>query len=199
MRRRPNVVVVAAALTIGLLGVGLAPDAAGARLASAKSAKGTTMCFVSGTITAKPALTLGSGKATVLTFSATLSNCTGSAAAKITHGTLTGKSVDTSASCVAFENAFPALAAKVSYKTSGGSLAPTVLSFSAGTLNFKANPLSISYPKSGGKGTAKGSFASKHATMMLNLSVPYTTWVSTCQGASGLATMNVISTSSVTL
>jgi hypothetical protein len=34
---------------------------------------------------------------------------------------------------------------------------------------------------------------------VLNLSVPFTTWVSTCQGATGLATMNLISTSSVTL
>jgi hypothetical protein len=199
MRRTPAsaAILAAAAFTVGLLGLTLSPGVAGARLAS--TAKGTTMCFVSGTITASPALTLGSGKATTLTFSASLQGCTGTNASKIMHATLTGKSVDTSASCVGFENAFPLLNAKVSYKTTSGSLAPTKLAFSAGKLNYTAIPLSISYPKSGGKGVATGSFATKHATMMLNLSVPYTQWVSTCQSSSGLATMTVVSTSSVTL
>lgn len=199
MRPRPNALFAALALTVGILGVALSPDAAGAHLASAKVAKGTTMCFVSGTITAKPALTLGSGKATTLTFAGSLQGCTGSAASKVMHATLTGKSVDTSASCVGFENAFPPLAAKVSYKTTSGSLAPTVLSFAGGKLNYTATPLSITYPKSGGKGTAKGSFATNHATLRLNLSVPYTQWVASCQGASGLTTMTVVSTSSATL
>ncbi|HEY6428965.1 MAG TPA: hypothetical protein VIX84_17210 [Acidimicrobiales bacterium] len=197
MRRTPTAILAAATVTVGLLGLVLAPDVAGARLAS--TAKGTTMCFVSGTITASPALTLGSGKATTLTFSARLQGCTGTNASNIMHATLTGKSTDTSASCVAFENAFPMLSAKVSYKTISGSMAQTKLAFSAGTLNYTAMPLSISYPKHGGKGVATGSFATKHASLMLNLSVPYTEWVSTCQSPTGLASMTIVSTSSATL
>ncbi len=87
----------------------------------------------------------------------------------------------------------------MTYKTVSGSLAPTKLTFSGGKLNYMSNPLSITYPKSGGKGVAKGSFATKSATMMLNLSVPYTEWVSTCQSPTGLATMTVVGTSSATL
>jgi len=199
MRTTPNAVRAAVAVTVVFVGLALSPALGGARLASATAAKGTTMCFVSGTLKASPALTLGSGKATTLTLSATLQGCTGSAASKIMHASLSGKSTDTSASCVGFENAFPALGAKVTYKTTSGSLAPTKLAFSAGTLNYHSMPLSISYPKSGGKGVAQGSFATKQATLMLNLSVPYTQWVSTCQSAAGLATMTVVSTSSVTL
>jgi hypothetical protein len=197
MRRTPAAILAAVAVTAGFLGLVLSPDVAGARVAS--TAKGTTMCFVSGNITASPALTLGSGKATTLTFSAGLQGCTGPNASKVMHANLTGKSTDISASCVGFENAFPALTAKVSYKTTSGSLATTKLAFSAGTLNYRAMPLSITYPKSGGKGVATGSFATKHATMMLNLSVPYTQWVATCQSSTGLATMTVVSTSSITL
>lgn len=174
MRRTPTAILAAATVTVGLLGLVLAPDVAGARLAS--TAKGTTMCFVSGTITASPALTLGSGKATTLTFSARLQGCTGTNASNIMH-----------------------LSAKVSYKTISGSMAQTKLAFSAGTLNYTAMPLSISYPKHGGKGVATGSFATKHASLMLNLSVPYTEWVSTCQSPTGLASMTIVSTSSATL
>ena len=187
-----------AALTIGLFAVVSSPGVAGARLA-ATTAKGTTTCFVSGTITASPPLILGSGKATTLTFHATMRGCTGKAASKVMQATMTGKSTDSSASCVAFENAFPSLSAKVSYKTVSGSLAPTTLSFSGGKLNSAGTPISITYPKAGGKGVAKGSFATSHATLRLNLSVPYSAWVSACQSSSGLATMTVISTSSATL
>jgi hypothetical protein len=201
MRRTPNAraisAVAAAALTMGVLAVALSPGLAGARVA-ATTAKGTTACFVSGTITASPPLTLGSGKATTLALHATMHGCTGSAASKVTQATLTGKSTDTSASCVAFENAFPSLTGKVTYKTVSGSLAPTTLSFSGGKLNYNGTPISITYPITGGKGVAKGSFASTHASMRLNLSVPYSQWVSTCQSASGLATMTVMSTSSAT-
>jgi hypothetical protein len=35
--------------------------------------------------------------------------------------------------------------------------------------------------------------------MMLNLSVPYTQWVATCQSSTGSATMTVVSTSRITL
>ena len=182
MRRTLNAraitAVVAAALTIGLLAGGLSPGVAGARLA-ATTAKGTTACFLSGTITASPPLTLGSGKATTLAFHASMHGCTGSAASKVMQATLTAKSTDTSASCVAFENAFPSLSGKVTYKTVSGSLAPTTLSFSGGKLNFAGTPISISYPKNGGKGVAEGSFATKHAGLLLNLSVPYAQWVST--------------------
>ncbi len=104
--RRNAVRVVVAVLAVGSLGLVLTPGTAGGSLAST-TAKGTTMCFVTGTITAKPALTLGSGKATTLTFAATMQNCTGKNASNIMRSTLKGKSVDTSASCVAFENAFP--------------------------------------------------------------------------------------------
>jgi hypothetical protein len=176
----------------------ISPGVAGARLA-ATSAKGTTTCFVSGTITASPPLTLGNGKATTLPVHASVHGCTGSAASKVMQGTLTGKSTDTSASCVAFENAFPSLSGKVSYKTVSGSLAPTTLSFSGGKLNFNGTPISISYPTKGGNGVAQGSFATEHAALNLNLSVPYAQWVSTCQSSSGLATMTVISTSFATL
>jgi hypothetical protein len=100
---------------------------------------------------------------------------------------------------VGFENALPALTAKVSYKTTSGSLATTKLALSAGTLNDRATPLSITYPKSGGKGVATGSFATTHATMMLNLSVPYTQWVATCQSSTGLAAVTLVSTSRITL
>jgi hypothetical protein len=185
-------------LTFGSLGLVLSPGVAAGSLASSSTAKGTTMCFVSGTITAKPALTLGSGKATILTFSATMQGCTGKNASTIMRATLKGKSVATSASCVAFENAVPPLSATVSYKTVSGSLTPTKLTFSGGTLNSMSNPPSITYPKSGGKAVAKGSFATKSATVRLNLSMPYTQWVSTCQSPAGLSKMTVISTSSAT-
>jgi hypothetical protein len=205
MRRTPNAravtavaAVAAVALTMGVFASVLAPGVAGARLA-ATTAKGTTMCFASGTITASPPLTLGSGKATTLTFNATMHGCTGSAATKVIQGTFTGKSTDTSASCVAFENAFPPLSGKVTYKTTSGSLTATKLSFSAGKLNYVATPTPITYPSPGGKGTAKGSFATSHATMSLNLSVPYAQWVSMCQSSSGLATMTLAPTSSATL
>ncbi|HSZ36956.1 MAG TPA: hypothetical protein VK773_07680 [Acidimicrobiales bacterium] len=202
MRRTLNARAVSAlalaAMTIGLLAGVFAPGVASARLA-ATTAKSTTMCFASGTITANPPLTLGSGKATTLTFHATMHGCTGSAASKVTQATFTGKSTDTSASCVAFENAFPPLSGKVTYKTTSGSLTPTKLSFSAGKLLSMATPTPISYPSPGEKGTAKGSFATSHATMNLNLSVPYAQWVSMCQSSSGLATMTLAPTSSATL
>lgn len=191
-------VALAGVCALAFLGVVVTPAVAGARLA-ATTARGTTMCFVSGTVTAKPPLTLGSGKATTLTLAGTLQGCTGTNASKITHGAISGKSTDTSASCVGLENAFPPLAAKVTYKTTSGSLTPTALSFSGGKLNYTAMPLNITYPKSGGKGVAKGSFATTGAKMQLNLSVPYTQWVAACQSSSGLATMTVSSTSSATL
>lgn len=184
--------------TLAFFGVVLAPAVANAGLA-ATTAKGTTMCFVSGTITAKPPLTLGSGKATTLTLSGTLTGCTGKSASKIMHATISGKSTDTSASCVAFENAFPPLTAKVTYKATSGSLTPTTLSFHGGKLNYTAMPLNITYPIAGGKGVAKGSFATTSAKMQLNLSVPYTQWVASCQSSTGLATMTVSETSSATL
>jgi hypothetical protein len=133
MRRTSAAILPLVAVAAGFLGVVLSPDVAGARVPS--TAKGTTMCFVSGTITASPALTLGSGKATTLTLSAGLQGCTGPNASKVTHATLTGKSKDISASCVGFENA---LTAKVSYTTTSGSLATTKLAFSPGTLNYRA-------------------------------------------------------------
>jgi hypothetical protein len=196
--RKNPVRAITVVLAVGSLGLMLSPGVAGGSLLSS-TPKGTTMCFVSGTITAKPALTLGSGKATVLTFSATMQNCTGKNASNIMRATMTGKSVDTSASCVGFENAFPPLSAKVSYKAVSGSVTPTKLAFSGGKLNYTASPLSITYPKPGGKGVAKGSFATKAAMLQLNLSVPYTQWVSTCMSPTGLATMTVVGTSSATL
>src|SRR5215467_13013221 len=112
-RRRIGTRVVSATLaTLTVLVV--TPGVASAKHSSASSAKGPITCFVTGTLTASPALTLGSGKATTLTLHATVHGCTGSSAAtKVTGGTLSGKSVDTSASCVAFENSFPPLTGKV--------------------------------------------------------------------------------------
>lgn len=183
---------------LAVFGVVLTPTGAGARLA-ATTAKGTTMCFVSGTLTAKPPLTLSSGKATTLTLAGTVKGCTGKGASNIMQATISGKSTDTSASCVAFENAFPPLTAKVTYKTTSGSLAPTALTFAGGKLNSTSMPLNITYPQSGGRGAAKGSFATTSAKMQLNLSMPYTQWVASCQSSSGLASMTVSSTSSATL
>ncbi len=190
-------VVIAGTLALASLGVVVVPTLAAAHLATT-TAKGTTTCFASGTITANPPLTLGSGKATTLTLAGTVTNCTGKNAAKIVHATISGKSTDSSASCVAFENAFPPLSAKITYKTTSGSLTPTTLSFSGGSINTVGSPLTITYPKNGGKGTATGSFATKNALMRLNLSVPYSQWVASCQNSTGLATMTVVSTSSVT-
>ena len=202
MRRTPNAraiaPIAAAALTVGLFAGVLCAGVAGARLASS-TAKGTTACFLSGSITASPPLTLGSGKATTLSFHATLHGCTGSGAKKVMQANLTGKSADSSASCVAFENAFPPMSGKVTYQTTSGSLAPTKLTFSGGKLNYAGTPTSITYPSPGGKGVAKGSFATSHATMTLNLSVPYAQWVSMCQSSSGLATMTLAPTSSATI
>ena len=147
----------------------------------------------------QPRLTLGSGKATTLTLHAMLHGCTGSsAAAKVTGGTLSGKSVDTSASCVAFENSFPPLTGKVTYKTTSGSFAPTALAFNGGTLGIMTTPLAITYPKSGGSGTAKGSFATKSPKMVLDMPVPYSQWVASCQSSAGLSTMTITSDSTVT-
>jgi len=112
---------------------------------------------------------------------------------------MSGHSVDTSASCVAFENAFPALAGKVTYKSSSGSIGQTTLAFSGGTLNYMASPLSITYPKKGGSGTAKGSFEGKSAKMTLDLSQTYPQWVNTCQSSTGLATMTLATGSSITV
>src|SRR5271165_3463422 len=108
MRFQSIAVRLAGATVIASLVLGVVtPSVADARDSSSSSAKGTVMCFVTGTFTASPALTLGSGKATTLTLHATLRGCTGSsAAAKVSGGTLSGTSVDTSASCVAFENGF---------------------------------------------------------------------------------------------
>jgi hypothetical protein len=162
------------AMLIAVLVLGVTLSVAGAVPSSASTAKGTITCFVSGTFSANPALTLGSGKATTLTLQATLQGCTGgSAAAKVTGGTLSGKSVDTSASCVAFENSCPPLAGKVTYKTTGGSFVPTALAFNGGTLGITATPLATTYPKSGGSGTAKGSFATKSPKLILDMPVPY--------------------------
>ncbi len=189
---------------VGVVGavlvLAVAPGVASARLSSSTKAKGPITCALTGTLTANPPLSLGSGKATVLTFTASLGACTGNASAsKITGGTVTGKSVDTSASCVGFENAFPSLAGKVVYKTSGKSLGKTTIAFSGGTLNYTATPLSVTYPKHGGKGVAKNAFAIKKAKMTLVLSVPYTAWVSTCQTPTGLATMTLAAGSSITV
>lgn len=108
MNLKSVAVCLAGATLVASLVLGVTPNVAGARYSSASSAKGMIMCFVTGTFTARPALTLGSGRATTLTLHATLRGCTGSsAAAKVIGGTLAGKSVDTSASCVAFENSFP--------------------------------------------------------------------------------------------
>lgn len=188
---------------VALLGaslvVALAPGVAGARHAS-KGSKSPITCTITGTMTATPGLSLGSGKATVLKLAATLGSCSGNpAAAKITGGTVTGKSVDTSASCVAFENAFPALAGKVKYQTSGGRLGRTVFAFSGGTLNYNATPLSITYPKHGGKGVAKSVFKTKAAKMTLVLSQTYPQWVSTCKGSNGLTTMTLAAGSTITV
>ena len=187
-----------AALTAAVA-VGVTPGVAGAVPSSASTAKGTVTCFVTGTLTAAPALTLGSGQATTLKLQATLQGCTGSsAAAKVTGGTLTGKSVDTSASCVGFENAFPPLTGKATYKTASGHLAPTALRFNGGTLGITATPLAVTYPKTGGSGTAKGSFATKNPKLILNMPVTYQQWVAGCQSPSGLATMSITSDSSLT-
>src|SRR5262249_5157923 len=143
MRSKHGVVRLVGATFVAALVLVLTPSVAGA-----STAKGTITCFVSGTFTANPALTLNSGKPTTLTLRATLQGCTGSSsAAKVTGGTLSGKSVDSSASCVAFESAFPALAGKVTYKTTGGKLTPTALAFNGGTLGIAATPLGITYPK----------------------------------------------------
>jgi hypothetical protein len=166
---------------------------------SASTPKGTITCFVTGTFTANPALTLGSGKATTLKLQATLQGCTGSsAAAKVSGGSLSGKSVDTSASCVAFENSFPPLTGKVTYKTTSGSFAPTALAFNGGTLGITATPLAITYPKNGGSGTAKGSFATKSPKLILDMPVTYSQWVAACQSPGGLTTMTITSESSLT-
>ncbi|HMK64090.1 MAG TPA: hypothetical protein VK386_10755 [Acidimicrobiales bacterium] len=184
---------------VASLVLGVTPSVAGARHSSASTAKGAITCSVTGTFTASPALTLGSGKATTLTLQATLSGCTGSsAAAKVTGGTLSGSSVDKSASCVAFENGFPPLTGKVAYKTTSGSFAPTALAFSGGTLGFMATPLAITYPKSGGTGTAKGSFATKSPKLIVDMPVPYSQWVAACQNSTGLATMTITSESTLT-
>ena len=199
MNFRSIAIRLAGAALVASLVLGVTPSVAGARISSASSAKGTIMCFVSGTFTASPALTLSSGKATTLTLHATLRGCTGSsAAAKVTGATLSGKSVDTSASCVAFENTFPPLTAKVTYKTTSGSFAPTALAFKGGTLGIMATPLGITYPKAGGTGTAKGSFATKSPKLILDMPVPYSQWVAACQSSTGLATMTITSESSLT-
>jgi len=187
-------------VTVLSLAVAMSPGLASASHGgTGGSAKGTTTCFASGTLRASPPLTLGSGKATTLSLTATLHGCTGTQASKVFQATLSGKSTDASASCTAFENEFPPLSAKVSYKTLSGSLAPTKLAFSGGMLNKAGNPISIMYPVSGGKGAAQGSFASKKATMMLNLGEIYSQWVSSCQSSAGLSTMTVIGTSFVTV
>ena len=189
----------AGATLVASIVLGVTPSVAGARHSSISTAKGTITCFVTGTFTASPALTLGSGKATTLTLKATLRGCTGSsAAAKVTGGTLSGKSVDTSASCVAFENSFPPLTGKVTYTTTSGSFAPTALAFNGGTLGYMATPLAITYPKSGSTGTAKGSFATKSPKLILDMPVPYPQWVAACQSSAGLATMTITSESSLT-
>jgi len=113
-------------------------------------------------------------------------------------GTVSGHSFDISASCVAFENAFPPLVGTVSYKTSSGSAGVTKLSFNGGTLNYMAMPLTITYPKKGGSGSAKGSFALKSPKMTLVLSQTYPQWVGSCQSAAGLSTMTLASGSSIT-
>lgn len=193
------VVRLAGATLVASLVLGATPSVASARHSSASTPKGTITCFVTGTFTANPALTLGSGKATTLTLHAMLHGCTGSsAAAKVTGGTLSGKSVDTSASCVAFENSFPPLTGKVTYKTTSGSFAPTALAFNGGTLGIMTTPLAITYPKSGGSGTAKGSFATKSPKMVLDMPVPYSQWVASCQSSAGLSTMTITSDSTVT-
>jgi len=189
----------AGAMLIASLVLGVTSSAASARHSPGATAKGTISCFVTGTFTASPALTLGSGKATTLKLQATLRGCTGSAAAaKVTGGTLTGKSVDTSASCVAFENSFPPLTGKVTYKTTSGSFAPTALAFNGGTLGIMATPLGVTYPKSGGTGAAKGSFATKSTKLILDMPVPYSQWVAACQSSAGLSTMTITSESSLT-
>jgi hypothetical protein len=198
MSSRSVAVRLTGAALVALLALGLTPSVAGAVPRSATVAKGTVTCFVSGTLTASPALTLSSGKATTLTLKATMQGCTGSAASKLMGGTLTGKSVDTSASCVGFENSLPPLTAKASYKTTSGSLAPTALVFDGGTLGYMATPLAITYPKTGGSGTAKGSFATKSPKLILDMPVPYTQWVAACQSPAGLATMTITSESSLT-
>lgn len=189
----------AGATLVTLLVLGVTPSVAGARHSSATTAKGTISCFVTGTFTATPGLSLGSGKATTLKLQATLRGCTGSSSAsKVTGGTLSGKSVDTSASCVAFENGFPPLTATVTYKTTSGSFAPTALAFKGGTLGIMATPLAITYPKIGQTGTAKGSFATKSPKLILDMPVPYSQWVAACQGSAGLVTMTITSESSLT-
>jgi len=135
----------------------LATGTAGASRSSSHNTKGPITCSLSGTFTASPALSLGSGKATKLTLIATLTGCTGSSSAsKVVSGTVSGHSFDISASCVAFENAFPPLVGTVSYKTSSGSAGVTKLSFNGGTLNYMAMPVTITYPKKGGSGSARG-------------------------------------------
>ena len=185
----------AGATLVVVLVLGVTPSVAAAR---PPSAKGSISCFVSGTFTASPALTMSSGKATTLTLHATFRGCTGSsAAAKVMGGTLTGKSVDPSASCVALENGFPPLSGKVTYKTTSGSFAPTALAFTGGALGTTAIPLGTTYPKSGTTGTAKGSFATKSPRLILDMPIPYSQWVTACGSSAGLATMTIISESSL--
>jgi hypothetical protein len=192
--RGAGVVLIGASLVFSV-----APGVAGASRSAAGKPKGPIACTLTGTLTASPPLSLGSGKATTLTLSADVGTCTGSAAAaKITGGTVTGKSVDTSASCVGLENGFPALAGKVKYKTSGRSVGRTALAFSGGTLNMNATPLSITFPKPGGKGVAKHAFATKKARLGIVLSETYSMWVATCQAPNGLSTMTLAAGSTLT-
>jgi hypothetical protein len=185
----------AGATLVVLLVLGVTPSVAAAR---PPSAKGSISCFVTGTLTASPALTMASGRATTLSLHANLRGCTGSpASAKVTGGTLTGKSVDPSASCVALENGFPPLTGKVTYKTTSGSIAPTTLAFTGGTLGTMSTPLGITYPGSDKRGTAQGSFATKSPKLILDMSIPYAQWVAACGSSAGLATMTITSESSL--
>jgi hypothetical protein len=59
MHPKSIVVRLAAATLLASLVLGMTTSVAGARLSSASSAKGTITCFVTGTFTASPALTLG--------------------------------------------------------------------------------------------------------------------------------------------
>ena len=119
----------AGATVVPSLVLGVTPSVAPWRYSSASSAKGTVLAYHRD-FHRSPTLTLGSGKATTLTLYATLRGCTGSSAAsKVTGGALLGKSLDTSASCVGFENSFPPFTGKVTFKTTSGSIAPTTLAF----------------------------------------------------------------------
>ena len=176
--------------------LGVTPSVAAAR---PPSAKGSISCFVTGTLTARPALTMSSGKATTLTLHATFRGCTGSSAAtKVTGGTLTGKSVETHRPAV-----WPSRTA--SHRCPGQGhvqddqrfVRPDGTRIHRSDTRDNANAARNPSPRAAQRARQRDRSRDQEPKLILDMPIPYSQWVTACEWA-GLATMTITSESSLT-